>query len=72
MAERFPDDFNDLMETFKHSEDVLHDISAISRLTIADGASAKKVALAVGRNVVWFGGVQYIDIFGYKYTYVHM
>jgi hypothetical protein len=43
MAKRFPEDFNDLMETFKHSEDVLHDISAISRLTVSEGAATKKV-----------------------------
>ncbi len=45
MAKRFPEDFNDLMETFKHSEDVLHDISAISRLTVSEGAATKKVFL---------------------------
>jgi hypothetical protein len=45
MAQRFPDDFHDLMETFKMSEDVLHDISAISRLKIADETTTKKVQL---------------------------
>lgn len=45
MAQRFPEDFHDLMETFKMSEDVLHDISAISRLKVADETTTKKVQL---------------------------
>ena len=47
LSKRFPEDFNDLMDTFQLSEDVLRDISAISRLSVTDKTTAKKVTLSL-------------------------
>jgi hypothetical protein len=46
LSKRFPEDFNDLMDTFQLSEDVLRDISAISRLSAKGEIPGKKVNLS--------------------------